>query len=337
MEARDTLVVGYTAAPPFLVQEHEHKHGICFWLWEQVAREMELDYTLKEMPFEQILEGLDDGSVDISINPLTMTAERSNQFNFTSPFYVANSTLVVKKISRTSVVLKTLKRIFSLELLSGIIILLIIIGTFGVLTWFFERKKNPDDFRPDHKGLWDGLWWSTVTMTTVGYGDKTPKSFGGKIIALIWMFTALLVVSGFTGSIASSILSSRQEMKVYDVNTLKDHHIGTMQNTSCETFLRSRHYKYLHPYSSIEDGLQAVESDEIKAFIYDEPILQYRLRQHGEGELELHNSSLNRQLYAFGISKKNHDLVHDISRIILEQSRSIEWSVLLNEYGLQSY
>ncbi|MEH6760603.1 hypothetical protein [Maribacter arcticus] len=36
-------------------------------------------------------------------------------------------------------------------------ILLFIIFLFGVLGWIFERKMNPEVFRPSSKGLWDGF------------------------------------------------------------------------------------------------------------------------------------------------------------------------------------
>ena len=42
-------------------------------------------------------------------------------------------------------------------------------------------------------------------MTAVGYDDKSPRTHGGKIVSLIWMFTAIIIVSGFTASIAASL------------------------------------------------------------------------------------------------------------------------------------
>jgi len=39
------------------------------------------------------------------------------------------------------------------------------------------------------------LWWTIVTMTTVGYGDQYPVSVGGKIIAVLTMFCGLVVLS----------------------------------------------------------------------------------------------------------------------------------------------
>ena len=38
------------------------------------------------------------------------------------------------------------------------------------------------------------FWWAAVTMTTVGYGDKTPVTTGGRIVGLVWMFTSVIVI-----------------------------------------------------------------------------------------------------------------------------------------------
>ena len=43
----------------------------------------------------------------------------------------------------------------------------------------------------------DGFWWAGMTFTTVGYGDKFPRTWGGRIIAVITMFVGVFVSSSF--------------------------------------------------------------------------------------------------------------------------------------------
>lgn len=62
----------------------------------------------------------------------------------------------------------------------------------GVLIHFAENMS-----------LEDGIWWAFVTATTVGYGDISPHSFYGRIIAMILM----LVGIGLLGSITSTLTS----------------------------------------------------------------------------------------------------------------------------------
>jgi voltage-gated potassium channel len=42
-----------------------------------------------------------------------------------------------------------------------------------------------------HLSAWDGIWWAIVTVTTVGYGDITPHTTAGRIIAIVVMVTGI--------------------------------------------------------------------------------------------------------------------------------------------------
>jgi hypothetical protein len=68
--------------------------------------------------------------------------------------------------SRQSV-LSILSRLFSWDFLKAIATLTFVILIFGIIVWFFERRKNPDQFGGHPlKGIGAGFWWSAVTMTT---------------------------------------------------------------------------------------------------------------------------------------------------------------------------
>ena len=55
-----------------------------------------------------------------------------------------------------------------------------------------------------HTG-WDSLWYSIVTITTVGYGDRYPVTVGGRITAMAIMFMGVGII-GALASILSSVL-----------------------------------------------------------------------------------------------------------------------------------
>jgi polar amino acid transport system substrate-binding protein len=49
---------------------------------------------------------------------------------------------------------------------------------------------GPDSADSSVTSLFDGIYWAIVTMTTVGYGDKTPKTGTGCFIAVLWMMAS---------------------------------------------------------------------------------------------------------------------------------------------------
>lgn len=55
--------------------------------------------------------------------------------------------------------------------------------------------------------LRDALWWSFVTVTTVGYGDFYPVTAGGRITACFIMGTGLLTLAVVTAQVASSFVA----------------------------------------------------------------------------------------------------------------------------------
>ena len=81
--------------------------------------------------------------------------------------------------------------------LMGVIVALVLVGAAG-LTYFEEN-------RPFH----DALWWAIVTLTTVGFGDISPTSFGGRLIGIVLMFFGIGVLGTFTATIASAFVDQR--------------------------------------------------------------------------------------------------------------------------------
>jgi voltage-gated potassium channel len=49
----------------------------------------------------------------------------------------------------------------------------------------------------------DALWWAVVTVTTVGYGDVSPVSGEGRLIALVLMCVGVVVISILTATLSS--------------------------------------------------------------------------------------------------------------------------------------
>ena len=67
---------------------------------------------------------------------------------------------------------------------------------------------EPDEF--EH-GFWDGVWWATVTTTTVGYGDIVPESVWGRVIATVLMIAGIGLVATLAASTATLFIGQESE------------------------------------------------------------------------------------------------------------------------------
>ena len=113
------------------------------------------------------------------------------------------------KLYRYSPVAHDLVRVF-LQKLAGlrvlVIVVLITVMLGAVAVYDAEHAAQPEAFGD----VGDAVWWMVVTMTTVGYGDISPVTTGGKVIAMMLMPLSLGIMGaliGIVGSVFETALS----------------------------------------------------------------------------------------------------------------------------------
>jgi voltage-gated potassium channel len=94
------------------------------------------------------------------------------------------------------------------------------------LIWLLERSDADSAFFSSNYlvGIGDAVWYVIVTMATVGYGDKTPVTAGGRVVGSVLILASVVLVSLFTAT-ASSLLVARRikEGDTVDAETLTGH------------------------------------------------------------------------------------------------------------------
>jgi len=330
---QNELVVGVKQTPPFIFKNASGEYqGISIELWKNIANKLGYQYTFKEYDLAGLLGALTNGSIDVCINPLTVTSDRVEQFDFTQPFYITNLAIAVDK-SGKSKWLSFIKNFFSVQFFEAVLLLLLVLLIFGVLVWVFEKDANKEEFGPGMKGVWNGLWWSAVTMTTVGYGDKSPKTTGGRIVALVWMFTAIIIISGFTASIASSLTVSELESSIESPSDLKKVDVVAVSASTGADYLKNNGINF-QGVKNITEALKMLSAGDIDAVVYDEPIMRYSIDQQGlSKKITILPYSFATQYYSFALPKysKNREL---IDPVLLESIAGSQWKSLLREYNL---
>lgn len=87
-----------------------------------------------------------------------------------------------------------LARFFYRENLHRVLAVIFALGISSAIALWWIEPGRP---------LADWLWWSVVTLTTVGYGDLTPASNSGRLIGVVLMLSGIGVLGMFTATIAS--------------------------------------------------------------------------------------------------------------------------------------
>lgn len=90
----------------------------------------------------------------------------------------------------------------------------------------------------------DGVWWATVTLTTVGYGDFSPESFLGRWVGAGVMFGGIVSVAILTGLIGGEI--AKRRLQSYEGTPELDDDIEQVIGTVTEQ-LQALQAKVSHP------------------------------------------------------------------------------------------
>jgi polar amino acid transport system substrate-binding protein len=329
------LEVGVKSAPPFLIEGKDGRidKGVAHDLWVKIAENREWEHRLVHFDtLNKLLHALEKERIDLSISPVTVTSDRVERMDFTHSFYISNLAIAVQKQTKDRI-LRFLQNFFSLDFFRSVFLLFLVVLTFGTLLWVFEKRENPEMFRKGWRGVMDGFWWSAVTMTTVGYGDKAPKSGWGKFIATIWMFTAVIIVSGFTATIASSLTVQRTQDGMEDLQDLARSSTHTVEGSNSAEFLRKRGIDPI-TQPTLEDAIEALEKGRADAVFYDEPLLRYMIHEKGyQNDITVLNRKFEEQHYSFGLPEDS-PYEEGLNQELLKVLESQDWERILQRYDL---
>ena len=103
-------------------------------------------------------------------------------------------------MSRVKNFFSLLETIFNSRRLRTILVALIFfIGVFGYL--FYASEPQVETFG-------DGIWWALVTITTVGYGDITPLTTLGRVVAGLLMLLGLGLIATITAIVSAKFIQN---------------------------------------------------------------------------------------------------------------------------------
>jgi ABC-type amino acid transport substrate-binding protein len=214
-----------------------------------------------------MIDDVAGGKLDASVAAMTMTGAREQVIDFSYAFYRSGLGVAVAKRPQAglSAIWEALTSRAFLSVAGALAGVLFVVGA---LVWLFERKHNSAQFEGDPKrGLFSGFWWAAVTMTTTGYGDKAPTTVGGRILAILWMFTALVVTSGFTAQLAATLTARSIQSPVTSPTDLALVRVGNVAGAASTAALQSYGVRP-RAYADVIAGLKAVAGGEIDAFVH---------------------------------------------------------------------
>ena len=323
-----TYIVGTKVFEPFVFRDANGTlSGISIDLLHALSTELKFSYKLKVFDdLDSLLRATQTKTVDFSISAISITQDREITMDFSYPYYKTGLAIMLHD-APTHFIQSTIeffRTIFSLTIMKSIGVLLSVICMMGVIIWYIEHPRNPAFSPSIVPGIWDAIWWATVTVTTVGYGDKVPQSPFGRLLTIVWMFVGIFLISFFTASISSSLTIKKLSGSIQGVNDLPGKRIGTIDGSTSAQFLSTINAD-VKVYKEFDNALPSLLNGRIEGFVYDLPRLHFFAQQYESSKLTIVEKTFNSQYYGVAFSSQS-PLREGINQtlLLLEENKTLD-------------
>lgn len=331
-ETPRVLQVGVIAASPLYLKTADGRwEGFCIELWQDVARHLNAPFEFREFSsLEDLIGALEKNEIDVF--PSLPVGERfESTLDFSQSYLKSGLSIAVPAEAAGYRWLRVFESIFSEHILKAIGLLVLLSMAAGIIVWLFERRKNNEMFGGTTAGgIGHGIWWALVTMTTVGYGDKAPKTVGGRIMALIWMILSIIFIAGVTANITASLTITELKGKVHGLNDLYNAKVGAVSQSEGFDFLAKLGIAVI-PFEDINGGLEAVASRKIDALVLNEQVLKYEVKKIFPGRVRVLPGIYNDYFVSIALPQDS-PLRKPINKALLKFMKTKDWTELQNRY-----
>ena len=222
---------------------------------------------------------------DMVVAPLTINPERSLVIEFSKPFKYQGISILEKVQPRRATF-----RFFnepladSLWILVGVTVHLVALALY-LLDRFSPfgryRLPNSDVTEEDALNLSSAIWFAWGVLLNSGIGEGTPRSFGGRVLGMVWAGFAMIMVASYTANLAAFLVLDRPETTLTGINDARlrnppgDFTFATVKGSSVEMYFKrqielANMYRHMvdRSVSDVEVGIKAVKEGMFLGFTY---------------------------------------------------------------------
>lgn len=210
-EAKE-LVLNVHPIRPDVMKDGDGYIGFGIDIANEIAQINDYQYTIVESAtFGGLLDNIKNDKVDFTIAGISLTSTRERDMDFSYGYLDNGFGIMVQGREKTILenwidIFLKLKWVF------------LIIGICAILL-FISELSNADSIRNDVKGIGDSLWCLWAVLTTVGFGDITPKTWKGKVLVVIISF---ILIGAVFPTMVDVFTNDSEQSLITDVHNLKD-------------------------------------------------------------------------------------------------------------------
>lgn len=287
--------------PPFVIVQEDTFTGFSIQLWEAIAQEAGLTYELYEV--ETVADQLDavqNGEAGAAVAGISITAQREENLDFSFPYFDAGLQILTRTEEATPIT-QTLNAIFSPDFLQFLVVVIVLILIFAHVLWWFERRSQPER-GPYKNGIGNALWWSAVTL--VGFDDKPPATFAGRLMALVWMFGGIFIIANLTATLSAGATVRVLRGAINDVSDLRNHRVATVEGTTSANYLTNNGIGFVS-VEMIDEAYELLRQGRVDAVVFDAPVLWYYVGTQNEARFQVVGQMFEPEKYGIALPSES--------------------------------
>jgi polar amino acid transport system substrate-binding protein len=286
----DTLKVATRVLPPMVTQENGELGGFSIELWREIAARLGVKTVLKVEPdVRTLLASVKGGGADVGIAAISITAEREREFDFSQPMLDSGLQILVSGagLSTSKNPLPELLRvIFSRDILYWLGIAFLLLAIPAHILWYVERD-HADGIIPTRDyipGIFHAMWWAGSCLAT--QAGEMPRHWLSRILALLWMFFAIVFVAYYTAQLTAELTVERIQGEISGPQDLPGKVVAATKGSTAAAYLEEITAK-VEEVPNIAEAYEALDRGKVAAVVFDAPILRHYAAHAGKGRVQV--------------------------------------------------
>lgn len=334
-EKEAPLRVGIHEKPPYALKNPDGTwSGLAPSLWQGISDATGLKFEFIELPNEDLIQQVADGKIDAAAGEIEVSADAEKIVDFTQPFLTSRLCIALGRTHWESAWKNVIRNFFNWSIVGYLLFIFAAMLAISFLLWLAERHHGTKHFHGGLRGIGSALWFSAVTMTTVGYGDKTPATIAGRIIAVFWMLFGVILVSAFTATITSSVTMAQRANSIESVSDFHHLSCGALRGSVSADIL-TRMGVTTHEYESISEAFEDLQAGKIEGVVGDRNTLSYVSKEFARRKPPVHFNIpffRLRETYLAIPIREGHKDYKQINEAMLQYISSDEWLELVQKW-----
>ncbi len=278
--------------------------GFSMELWQKVAADLGKTYKIvvySTLP--EVLSAVETKKVDVAIAAISITAEREQKLDFSYPMFNSGLQILVRSPKKSGFVPNLLRDLISPIFLQLFAIALSMVVVAAHIIWLLERRHPKSAIDEAYfPGIFEAAWWAAATLAT--QAEEMPKGPLGRLMAVFWMFIAVVFVAYFTATVTTSMTVQTLQGDIKGLDDLQNRTVATTAGSTAAEFLRTKKIKTLE-VDKIELAYNALLKQQVDAVVFDAPVLMYYASREGKGNVQLVGEMLREESYGIVIANSS--------------------------------